>query len=720
MNDYFATKAAKEHYGYVELPARRGEIKIRDFHSGEEFLLATNTTLELLYADPTLVKSPDSATELLAPLIYNPQKARDEDNKRIEEAAKRLPADIKEEEKEKLLKPLTDEELLTNFKKDLLTKISAKKRPEITLEENLEQKQIDEVNAFRLDGIEVKGTTLYAYPPKILNTAAAAEHLAPIIAMPTKQLEKILKGENRYTVISRKLDPEISNKIHDLMKKDKEEKLSGIGLQEEYFRYYPENNLASTAIGFVDNEGNGQYGIESAFNTELQGKKGVFQTQKDSIGRQVISGDSVIEPAIDGDDVVLSIDRSIQLQLEKTIAADYKTFQADDAAAIVIDPKTGFIIALASAPNFNPNSYGDVYKKVFVSLTPEEISQLVPTKNSDTFMFYRNKDTYDFYYIFEQTNEQGQKEYYRYENFVGPEAYQNKAVALPYEPGSVFKPLIMAMALDDNDVKPNSTFNDSGPIGVDWNRHKNDFDYYIHNSTSNYFGPGTTMTKVLEQSLNTGMTYVAKTIGAALMYNYIEKFGFGQRTDIEFANESPGKIAYYDLWTESELATHAFGQGLTVNLIQLANAYSALANGGILMQPHIVKEIIHKDGSKEPTEPREIRRVISEETSKKITAMLTSVVENGQGKNGMVKNHFVTGKSGTAQTYKHGEPLTGRGTTVVTFCGYGPIDDPKFVVCIKMSHPRTSLWCADTVAYTFSKIATYLFDYYNIPPDKKY
>jgi len=735
MHDEFKAIAAREHYGYVELPARRGEIIITDYHSKEEFLLATNITLELLYADPYLVENPQAIAETIAPLIFDLSKARQSDNDRISEAAKKLPPELTQTEIDEVLKPKTDEELAAEFKQNILEKVSALVRPEILLAEDLDQDTINEINSFKVTGIEIVNGNLYAYPPKLTNAGVAAQHLAPILETPTKQLEKTLEGVNRYVILAKKLDPDISTKLHETINKDETNNLSGLGFQEEYFRYYPENSLAANVTGFIDAEGMGQYGIESSLNTELQGKKGMFQTQKDSIGRQVIVGESVIEPAVDGDDIVLTIDRSIQLQVEKILEQDREAFIADSGQVLIMDPKTGYIIAAANAPSFNPNSFGEVYKKVYINLTPEDVEKLEPTKTEGLYLFYRNRDTQDYYYIFEEKTgtaagtgagqagsaaggAAGQIEYYRYENFVGPAAYQNKIVSLPYEPGSVFKPIVMAAAIDDEDLSPSSTFNDSGPVGVDWNKHTGEFDYYIHNSQNNYYGPGTTMLKVLEKSLNTGMTFVAKTIGPALMYNYLVKFGFGERTDIEFSNEATGLMEYYDLWTESELATHAFGQGITVTLIQLTNAYCSLANGGILMKPHIVEEVRHDDGTSTTNDPHEIRRVISEETSSKITAMLVSTIENGEAKKGTVEGHYIAGKTGTAQTYKHGIPLTGVGTTIASFCGYGPISDPKFVVCVKYDHPRSNEWGSNTSAETFSKIADYLFDYYNIPPDK--
>lgn len=718
MSEYYKALAAKEHYGYMELPARRGEVIIKDYHSNEEFLLATNITLETLFADPTLIKYPQKIAEALSPLVFDLKKAQEEDKKRIEEQAKKIPPETTKEEIDKLLKPKTDTELAEDYKQKLIKLLSEAKRSQILLAEKLETTQIDEINAYKINGIEVIGADLYAYPPQITDVSGAAKYLAPILKTPASKLAKTLEGKNRYSIIAKKLDPEISKKIHDMINKDKEDIFAGIGLQEEYYRYYPENALAANLLGYVDSEGLGQYGIENSFNTELQGEKGIFQTQKDSIGRQVIVGDSVIEPAVDGDDVVLTIDRSIQLQVEKILEKDVAEYQADSGQIIVMDPKTGYIIALANYPSFNPNSFSDIYKKVYINLTPEEVAQLVPTKTPWLYYFYRNRDTNDFYYIFEETNKEGKTEYYRYDNFVGPEAYQNKAVSLPYEPGSTFKPVVMSIAIDDGDLKPTSTFNDDGPVPVDWNRHTQKFDYYIHNSMDNYYGPGTTMTMVLQKSLNTGMTFVAKTIGGALMYNYLMKYGFGERTDIEFPSEAAGDIAYYDLWTESELATHAFGQGLTVTLLQLANAYCALANGGVLMQPHIVKEVRHHDGTISTNDPYEIRRVISEDTASKLTSMLVSAIEVGVAQNAKLEDHYVAGKTGTAQTYKHGLVLKGVGTTIGSFCGYGPVDNPKFVVCVKFDHPRSATFGDPTAAKTSSKITRYLFDYYNLPPDK--
>lgn len=722
-HDYYQAIATSSQYGFIEIPAQRGEVLIKDYHSDEEFALATNTTLNLIYADPTLVKDPIYIADKIGPLIFDIEDERAKDNERIKEMAKNMAPETSEEEMNKILASLSDPELEVKFRQDLIEKISEKKRKELLLVSEADDKMISDIKALTLPGIEIREKNIYAHPAEISNKEFVAEQLATIFETPAKDLAKTLEGKNRYVVLKRKLDPDVSEKITELVKKDRQQKddnqlLTGIGMKEEYFRFYPEGTLASNVIGYTNHENIGQYGIESSFNAQLQGKSGKLQTKKDSIGRQITVGESNLEAAVDGDDVVLTIDRSIQLFVEKVLAEDTKAFQADSGQVLIVNPKTGAVLAMAHYPSFDPNNFGEVFKKVEISLTPEEIKGLYPTKDPDTYYFYVNEITLDRYLVFEKKDENGNTHYYRYENLVGPEVYHNKIVSWPYEPGSVFKPIVMASAIDDGDVTPNTTYNDSGPIGVDFNVYTQQHDFEIKNSTNQYWGL-INMQTVLAKSLNTGMTFVAKKIGPALFYSYLKKFGFLDRTDIEFDSESVGKVEYFEDWTESELATHAFGQGLTITMIQLANAYSALANGGVLMQPYVVDEIRHDNENITKTEPQEIRRIISEDTAAKIKAMLIYTIDSGEGQRGSVEGHYIAGKTGTAQTYKHGKALFGKGTTIASFVGYAPIDDPQFVVIVKYDRPKTSEWGSSTAALTFSKIGEYLFDYYNIPPDKE-
>jgi cell division protein FtsI/penicillin-binding protein 2 len=228
------------------------------------------------------------------------------------------------------------------------------------------------------------------------------------------------------------------------------------------------------------------------------------------------------------------------------------------------------------------------------------------------------------------------------------------------------------------------------------------------------------MTWVIQNSCNTGISWVAKTIGRNLFYSYMKKFGFNERTGIEFDNESPGKISPFEQWTDSELATHGFGPGITVTPLQMVTAYAAIANKGILMQPHIVESINQQDGKVVKTDSTPIQRVVSEQTSNTITAMLVNNVENGDSYTKIrLPDHYMGAKTGTAQTYKHGKAMSGVGSTLTTVLGFGPIENPKFVILVKMDRPRTSEWADSTSGPLLHDIAQYLFTYYNIQPDKK-
>lgn len=715
-HDYYQEIASREQYGYIELPAQRGEIIITDYHSGEEFLITTNTTLNLLYADPALIKDPLYIAEKLTPLLFDLEDATASDYERINELSRNLSPDLTEEEIAKLLKPFSDEELEKQFKQKLTEKISQKQRQEILLATEVEAEDLIKLQNLNIGGIEVVKDAVYAYPPQISNTKYVAESIADYVKIPSDKLAKLLKGENRYVVLQKKLDIDISDQIKEFFAEDEDEIWNGLGMTEEYFRYYPEGAMAASIIGYVNSDNIGQYGIESSFNTQLQGVTGKFQTKKDSVGRQITVGESILEPAIDGDDIVLTIDRSIQLKVEQILEYAVWEYQALSGQVIVMNPKSGAIIAMANAPGFDPNAYGDVFGKEKITFTPEEMKNLYETETEGLLTYYTNPLTLDSITIFKEKDENGNIKYLKYKNDVGPEVYHNKIISWPYEPGSVFKTITMAIGIDDGDITPNTTFNDTGPISVDLNVFTGEYDFEIKNSDG-YFGL-VNMTTVLAKSLNTGMTFISKEIGPALFYSYLEKFGFLDRTDIEFDSEALGKIEYFEDWTESELATHAFGQGITVTMIQLANAYSTVVNGGVLMQPYVVEEIRHDDETITRTDPYEIRRVISEETSVIMSAMLVNSVENGVAAQAQVEEHYVGGKTGTSQTYKYGKALVGIGTTITSFAGYGPVEDPRFVILIKLDRPKANEWGSQTAAPTFSKIADYLFNYYNIPPDK--
>jgi cell division protein FtsI/penicillin-binding protein 2 len=719
-HDHFQARALAAQQGLTEILPQHGTIIIKDHHSDSEFPIATNTTLNLVYADPGLIQDPTFVTSQVGPLLFDLEEAQQEDQLRInklQENIADLAAEYTPEEIEEKLRPLSDQELQDEFMRDFELKISQKKRPEILLANDLEEKVLSHISSLQLPGVEVIKNEVYAYPPRIVNPQIIAESLAPALEIPTQQLERILQGENRYVVLKRKVLPEVSEQITAMINADTEDKFLGLAMKEEYFRYYPEQSLAANIIGFVGGSGNGNYGIEQTFNKLLKGEKGRLETKQDSVGRQITVGESKLKEAVDGANIVLTLDRSVQIKVEEIMKNAVERYDAKSGQAVVMDPQTGAVLAMVNYPTFNPNEFGAVFKRKEIFLTEEEIDELVETPRENEFYHYVNEVTLERYSVFREKDENGATRYYRYDNFQGPEVYQNKSVSLPYEPGSVFKSIAMAIAIDAGEISPNTTYNDVGPVGVGFNVYTQDYDFEIKNSNNKYYGL-INMKKVLGESLNTGMTYIANKIGPKLFYKYIEKFGFLEGSGIEFDSELTGQVKHFEEWNDANLATYSFGQGLTVNMVQLANAYGALANGGILMQPYIVDEIRHDNGKIVKTEPRELRRVISEETSDTMTAMLRESVEVGVADTAQLSTHYVAGKTGTSQTYKHGKALVGEGTTIATFAGYGPVDNPEFVILVKFDQPKTSQWGSTTAAPTFKEISEFLFNYYNIPPDK--
>lgn len=705
---HYSKIATQAHYGYSELPAHRGEIFIKDYASGENVRIATNSTLDLLFADPTLIKNKKLVTDRIVPLIYNLEENRTADNERVKNAIFRAKT---AEELEKI-KPYTDDELYQNFYNSTLEKISSDVRPMITLTNSIDPTKAETIKKLALPGLEIsENGELKAYPPQITNLKSTAQQLGEVLELPPLQLEATLRGRNRYVILAKKLSPEISVKIKETINQDEADNFNGLGLKEEYYRYYPERSLAANVLGFVAPSGDGSYGIEAKFNTELRGKKGIFQSQKDSVGRLITVGDSLIQPAEDGKNYVLTLDRSIQMAVESRLKKAVEDYRADSGQVIVMDPKTGRVLAMAHYPSFDPNNYGMVYEKEEIRLSEEEIQNLVPVKDMEkTFWLYRNVAAQDRLMIFKRELADGTVAYEHYKNNIGPEAYQNKIVSESYEPGSVFKTIVMSIGIDDGDVSASTTINDSGVLKVD--------EYEIKNVSAKCTGR-INMANVLAQSCNTGMGWLAQKIGRNLFYNYLKRYGFGERTEIEFDNEHPGKITHFSQWADSELVTHAFGQGLTATPIQMVTAISAIANGGVMMQPFIIDSTEKSPGNWLMNNPITLGQIIHPETSKVITGIMVGAVEDGVSSNNRMPKHYIAAKTGTSQTYKNGKPLSGAGTTIATVGGFGPIDNPRFVIMAKLDRPRSSEWADATTSNLFKSVAEYLFDYYSIPPDKK-
>lgn len=460
-------------------------------------------------------------------------------------------------------------------------------------------------------------------------------------------LARLSKKDDPYEPVARNVS-EIQ--LQNILELD----LPGIYYVLEDARSYPEKNLGGHMVGFVaktDEGMKGQYGLEGYFDQFLSGSNGFLDIVTDIGGQWIGVGKREFEPAQDGGDLLLTVDRTIQYVACKKLQEGVDRYEADGGSLVILEPSTGKIMAMCNVPDFDPNTYNQV----------ESIS-----------------------------------------------VYNNNAIFDAYEPGSVFKPLIMAAALDVGAVTPSETYEDTGEEKIE--------EYTIRNSDLKAHGIQT-MTEVLEYSLNTGMIYVMRQMGGALMTSYIEDFGFGTLTGIELDTESTGTIDA--LYNDHEIyyATASYGQGITATVLQIAMAYGAIANGGWLMEPYIVEEKRYPDGTVEDTRPYAIRQVIDEGTATTISAMMVSVVEEGHAGAASVDGYYLAGKTGTAQV-AGSDGKYQQGVTMATFAGFGPVEDPQFVAVVRINHPRTTEWAANTAAPVFGEIAEFILDYLEVPPTR--
>lgn len=487
----------------------------------------------------------------------------------------------------------------------------------------------------------------YVIPKLVEDVAGTALALSAVLGVEEAMVrERLSDRADPFEVIKKKITTEEEAKLKEL-------KLKGVNFLPEIYRYYPGGELASKVIGFVGPSDLGEigiYGVEAGWNGELHGKDGTISQERDAAGRWISLTDRQhVEPE-DGDSLVLTIDRVIQYEVEKILAEAREKFNADTASAIVLEPKTGKLLAMASVPQFNPNEYG-------------------------------------------QTEDIG--------------LFMNPLISLPYESGSVMKPITMAIGIEEGKVNPHTEFVDTGVVS--------EAGYAIQNAEGKVYGRSS-MTKVLEESINTGVMYVERLVGHAAFRERLRNFGFGAKTGIRLPAEHGGNLRNLDnLKSTIQFLTASFGQGITVTPLQLAMAYGALANDGILMKPQIVDRMINRDGNVEPIESEEVRRVLSQETAKKMGEMLRSVVVNGHGKRADVPGYLVGGKTGTAQVAKIGSKGYDENITIGSFVGYAPINDPRFVVVVKFDNPKDVQWAESSAAPTFGAIMRFLLSYGKVP-----
>ena len=794
--DEYHAKAQAQHFGGVILPAKRGEILSRNSKTFETSILATNTTLDMVYVDPLITESPSLIAEELSQILLT-----DEFHKSCSQGHQDCPRELVKYYSSAfdpierlnalytgaLLEPIPKnlptisasevadiETIRRLFTQNIQSRIGEKRVTFVPLSYGATKTQMTTVANLAIPGVTVAYSTqlIYADPELIQQSriGSISRRLSVPLETDADVLRRLLRSRPlRYVPIMRRLPPLLSSRLRERKSESSAatalrrkgaatseeaqaiiDPLWSIALIAEHWRFYPDETVASHVIGFLNTTQEAQYGIERTFDPQLRGQEGLIHTVNDPSGGQILTADQRLIDPRNGDSVVLTIDRYIQREVEQILEIALDKFQAESAQVIIMEPDTGRILAMVNAPLFNSNNYGTVFEYSPVYLDPakqkEIVVELYHPKSREFILkaywgdlftesgrrtisaekrqsidavekLYNLEDVIRYYmYIGENSRREifptnRMDIWLKYKNNIGVGAYLNRTIQEIYEPGSVLKPITMAIALDQGEVTPTDTYLDEEPVEVD--------EFTIHNVLGRYFGE-VTMTNCLEQSINTCMTTVSGKLGRKLFHRMLERFGFGNITGIELEDELPGDMLPWRNWSNALLATSAYGQGISATPLQVITAFSALANGGRLMRPTIIDSILKGDGTVDRKKPHIIDQVITTETSETISAMLVSAVDNGVARTAKVKGYRIAGKTGTSQIAgPGGQYESGTGANITSFVGYAPVHNPQFTILVKFDRPRGERYeyGSQTAAPVFKEIAAFLFKYYGIPPD---
>ncbi|EKD22175.1 MAG: hypothetical protein ACD_87C00126G0003 [uncultured bacterium] len=505
------------------------------------------------------------------------------------------------------------------------------------------QLQPDRGIVFDRNGEKLAATILVdsvcADPSKISDLGETAANLASILHMDKKTIQKKLSSVKNFSWITRRIAPEQAARVSELG-------IEGIFIVKEPKRFYPSGELAGHLIGFVGSDAVGLEGLELKYDKQLRGTPEKLLWTRDAKGKKLYP--RVQRPASatgENYNLILTIDSRIQHLVESHLKAAVKAKGAKGGFAIVMDPRTGEILAMANEMGFDPNTFSTI----------------------------------------------------------NPATGKNKAITDCFDPGSTFKPFLAAAALEEGVVKETDMFNcENGAYKI--------ADRVIHEAQRKRHG-ALSFHDILKYSSNIGSVKVAEKLGKEAFYEYIRKFGFGAKTGIDLPGEVSGLLRPVEKWTRVDASTIAFGQGISVTAIQLITALSAIANKGVLMKPFVVRGLMDRKGKLIQTyHPTVVRRVISPETAKTLTTILTDVVgaKDGTGKHARIVNIAVAGKTGTSQKFDFSRHVYSSERVKTSFIGFFPAEDPQLSILVILDEPQRDKWGGVAAAPVFREIGEQL------------
>jgi cell division protein FtsI (penicillin-binding protein 3) len=481
----------------------------------------------------------------------------------------------------------------------------------------------------------VDASRVTADPTVVGDPARTALALTTVLDVPVRELTEKLSAEGRYVVLATQVPPETADAVEEL-------ELPGIVLVDDPVRLYPAGAVGGQIVGFVGREGEGLAGIEQTFDDVLAGTPGTRRVEVGSGGNPIPSrGIDEAVPATDGSDVTLTVDQDLQYVTEQRLGQACTDGATTRASAVVLDVRTGEVVAMGSCPGYDPGRY----------------------------------------------------------NETDPDLLGNPIVSSVFEPGSVMKAVTMAAAVEEGRATPDRVLSVDGHIEAG---DRTVTDAHDHAPID------WTVTGILAKSSNVGTIMLAREVGDEKLERYLRGFGIGSETGIELPGESAGILQDSTDWSRIRAANIAIGQGVSVTTLQMASVFQAIANGGVRVEPRIVRSITSPDGQVRPTDEPASTRVISEGTADSLAFMLEAVVgPGGTAPLGEIEGFRVAGKTGTAQ---RANPETGRydgGGYVTTFVGFAPADDPQYVVAVDLERPTSSAEGGQVAAPVFADILRY-------------
>ena len=564
------------------------------------------------------------------------------------------------------------------------------------------EKQESDIEAAREKAAQ-KGESYTA--PEVRDQAYIARGLSRILDVDQAKIEESMTKTNlMYVNIKKKTEQALADEVRRFINGEIDEegneipegqrkKLTGVWMNPDSKRIYPYSSLAANVIGFVDGDNRGGVGLEAKYDPELEGTAGLTVTAKNAAGTDLLYQYEQYYDAENGSDLVLTLDVSVQAALEKGIESMVKKFDAKNGATgIVMDVNSGAIVGMASYPNYDLNSYGTLYDDALKAKLTATLADLESQR-----MSFASDEDYQAA-VSGATNNAVQTQ------------WRNKCIDSTYEPGSTFKPITLAVALEEGVVNMNTTFNCTGSIKVQgWSKPIN---------CSKKAGHGLQDLKTATgNSCNPAFITMGLRIGTETYYKYLRSFGLMEKTGVDMIGEVSGIFSDEKTFNSNvvSLASYSFGQTFNVTPLELIRAQAACINGGYLYTPYIVDQVLDDDGSiisQHDSTP--VRQVISEETSAKVRQCLEYVVASGTGKNGQVAGYRIGGKTGTADK-------TGTSDVVVSFMCFAPADDPQYIMLLTMDTPSrttgTYVSGGNMVAPTASQIMAEILPYLGIEPD---